>query len=687
MPVSLFGRDLNTVTTKEIDKFIFGGNGDTTNKASKYSAPPITSESNIEPLLPSDEATATTDFDAVLISDTSIPQTVDDPEIPSNTGDVSRGNAYRSMETAIIGEGKRSRTDVKGSRSFINPLAIIHHANCNDVNDFLDDETQGFGAYKKSVSAAGTTQDRRELTLDGLLKDFPDNIGQESSVYSTPYRIGDFLFCKYFQRIPLNHMITLRRFAHPTYDNLTWGSYNNESGTTGASKSDKNIIGKSKSKSQSKSTSNKNNVNADAVNKSSASSKGTYNFKPIAQAVTFFGESTGNDLDKITSIKGEILWKELNADVNKYEQDSSNGLRSAEDTPGASNSRIISGIAKSSSILLNRGDRDRSQAVNDGNQISLFDAHWANKTYGPVDSITKTQIRDRGVHATYKIDLVFEYELRSYAGINPRIAMLDIIANMLALTFNNAKFWGGANIFFPNHPQFAFLGGKKAQDELYSGRYSEYLTTVFNEAGAAFGKGLDILQSIGAAIMNMDIKSAVSTIAKNLGGVVGDLVSAKSRPATMAVRSLITGQPNGCWHLTVGNPYRPILKMGNLIVKDWEMSFGGFMGVDDFPSEVKYRVTLETCRPVDKGGVESWLNGVMESRTDGKGSGRLYYASKELRDGVGKKTMTDLKVTDKTTTGRIKITNKDLINTESISDAYAVNNASTQINQASGSLF
>lgn len=676
MGITLFGKPINSPSTQEIDSFIFGTKKDNTTLG-KYTAPAITAADQLETLEATSPATIQTDFDAVLISDIATDVDVSD-QLVESPADIARGGAFEKMETAVIGTGSKSRIDIKGARSFINPLAIIHHADCMTANDFLDDETNGNGAYRKNVTSSGITQERRELTIDGLLRDFSDKAGPDSGIYSTPYRLGDFIFCKYFDRIPLNHMITLRRFAHPTYDNLTWGKYNNDVGTTTPATSNNNLTTKSKSKKTAKTPTKP--INADALNKTSSYNNGMYNYKPIAQAVTFFGDPTGNDLEKITAIKGEIKWKTLEADVNKYEQDSSTGARSAEQSPFAGNKAVLL-AAKGASILNGQGDLGRNKQVNDGNQINLFEAHWANKTYGPVDSITTTQIRDRGVHATYKIDLVFEFELRSYAGINPRIAMLDIIANMLALTFNNAKFWGGANIFFPNHPQFAFLGDQKA---LYDGDYGKYLNSVFSSLGSAAGTGLDILKSIGSAIMNLDFKGAIQAIANNLGGTIGGLVAAKSRPASMAVKSLITGQPVGCWHLTVGNPYRPILKMGNLIVKEWQMNFSGFMGVDDFPSEVKYTVTLETSRPVDKGGVESWINGIMESRSDGQGSGRLYYASKEMKDGVGERTMKDSKFVGPTLPTEFSITSATKSQT---SDSKDLADAVKQIDQASGSLF
>jgi hypothetical protein len=75
-----------------------------------------------------------------------------------------------------------------------------------------------------------------------------------------------------------------------------------------------------------------------------------------------------------------------------------------------------------------------------------------NKVYGPVDSINSTHIRDVGFEFDKEFSLLFEYELRSYSGRTPEFVMRDIIANALAVTYNNAKFWGGARMWVGERP-------------------------------------------------------------------------------------------------------------------------------------------------------------------------------------------------------------------------------------------
>ena len=68
----------------------------------------------------------------------------------------------------------------------------------------------------------------------------------------------------------------------------------------------------------------------------------------------------------------------------------------------------------------------------------------SNKVYGPVDCIKSTYMRsDAGLDFSQTITLVFEYELKSYNGINGKQAMLDLISNILNVTYTTGSFWGG----------------------------------------------------------------------------------------------------------------------------------------------------------------------------------------------------------------------------------------------------
>jgi hypothetical protein len=77
------------------------------------------------------------------------------------------------------------------------------------------------------------------------------------------------------------------------------------------------------------------------------------------------------------------------------------------------------------------------------------------------------------------------------------------------------------------------------------------------------------------------------------------------RPAIYAINSILSGAPVGLWHVTIGNPRNPIFSMGNLILTNAQISHSGPLGIDDFPTELKVKVTLTHGQPRDVSGIEN----------------------------------------------------------------------------------
>lgn len=456
-----------------------------------------------------------------------------------------------------------------GGRSMINEYAIFHHPACKSVNDFRDIEGQPGAFPKYTVTGQnGIGSGGRMVTIESLLDQFAPN-----TTPSTPYSVSDFLYAKYYGRIPLNHLITLRRFPFPVYDSLAFADGNQ--------------------------------------------------YKPLAQAITYFGEPTGNMLKDFTKISGFINWQELEANVH----DVDGNERGLDNTPF-----IPRGVGKV--ISLANGDTDlsgRRQAQQDAAK-NYSDPSYTGRTLGPVNVVNKTNIRDRGIGAEQEFSLVFEYSLRSINSINPRIAMLDIICNMLALTFNNAKFWGGANRYFPKLSQYGFIGDQQAY---YSGDYGTYIDSFLSEIGTAAQTGFDIFTSMIRNLFSGNFKDLFTSIAKGVGTTILDLKSAKSRPQVLGFKALLTGDPVGEWHLTIGNPHQPIMRIGNLICTGFEMEFDEELGVDDFPTGMRWVVNLKYGRPRDKGDIESLFN---------YGQGRIYHAPPNTADALNLSSTTEVQV-------------------------------------------
>ena len=488
-----------------------------------------------------------------------------------------------------------------GVPSLFNNYTVFTHCMCSKKEDFFDNV---WGDGKSFANKTGYLN--RDLNKYG--DDFP-TLSQLLEYFSpdktmvSPYYANDFLYAKYYNKIPLNHLITLRRFPNPTYDSMDYAS--------------------------------------------------TSEYRPLAQAITYFGDPTKNKLSTIFKINGKLNWKKVSAQIWDTE---SIGDRSLEDSKklldlprimsnnkaaGAVNAatgavnRNFTSVGTLVDLLNGKGDFAGRQKSNLTAARAAYDFNYTHKVYGPVNVIKDTMVRDIGIGGDLSISLDFNYQLKSYNGINPKLAMLDLINNLLALTYYHAKWWGGANRFFPKAmSQFGFLGDQNA---FYSGDYGRYFTsikTMFERAGRSIiNTGMKFIQNLLSGNW-----SALAQMAFQGVGKILDIRSHQSRPNTIAVHSLVSGAPVGEYHLTIGNPFNPIACIGNLTMQSFTIGFSDDLGFMDFPEEITLSVELKRARPCDSADWQSILQ---------FGQGRSYVPEKGMLDlinkvsnaaGTGKKT-------------------------------------------------
>lgn len=485
----------------------------------------------------------------------------------------------QDVEMYIAKEDGQEVSQWQGVPSLFNTYTLFRHPLCDNINDFLIDDNNVGGVF-------GSDKKKKDITIGHLLGEHsPDKHPSE------PYYASDFLYSKYYRKIPLNKLITLRRFPFPTFDNLDFNSNSEKQ------------------------------------------------YAPLAQAITYIGEEPGNLLSDMLKINGQINWTELAADVHDVE---GNEVDFGSSTGSVGNFNATKNVRAGSRTAnvgaTGQGLKNKLRYLNQDNDLAgrkreaierekFNDFNYTNKVLGPVNVVHKTLVRDRGIGAELAFPLVFEYQMKSFHNINPKLAMLDLVSNMLALTFNNAKFWGGANRYFPKSPQFAFMGD---QDAYYRGDYGTYMNSLKSTMGTGLGSGFDMVGKIFSSLAQGDM----SALKQGLGSIFGkvmDVKQASSRPQVIGFKSLISGLPVGEWHVVVGNPFNPFAKIGNLVVESWNLEFSNEWGVDDFPEEMKFTVNLKSGRPRDKGDLESILAG---------GEGRTYYPPSGFLDVTNKSAAT-----------------------------------------------
>lgn len=393
------------------------------------------------------------------------------------------------------------------------------------------------------------------------------------------YKPADFLYSKYYKKIPVNHLITLRRFPTPIPDNIYV----------------QNIR-----------------------------PKGTMESVDTTQvagvtAVTYLGETAGNKLDDLLKFSFGLKFKELTAEMESIDSGESGGGYSKQ--PFYSKIGGVGRAVADASKGISAGAKFRAQNGAGSNTADRLGTTYANFVLGPINVVDTTMIRDRGIKFANDMKLTFDYELKSLSYINPKIAMIDIISNMLTMTTNNAQFFGGGHRYYGSAGFVASQFGDASK--LRNGDFSGYMGSVVNDVETGM-KGLfgDANGNFNANSIVDGLKNVGKTMLGNmLGGFLGDSVGGAT--GTSATKAFISGEPTGDWHVTVGNPLNPIVMMGNMICDNAVMTLGKGLGYDDFPMEVKFEIDLKHGKPRDKGDIENMFNA---------GQGRIYASAQNAED-------------------------------------------------------
>lgn len=385
------------------------------------------------------------------------------------------------------------------------------------------------------------------------------------------YSYSDFMYCKHLGKMPNSYLVTLRRFPTAVDDYIS-------SAGEGSTRTQKEI--------------SSTNPNA------------------IGQLVTWMN-TPGNNLNEILSYSVEMPYEERQAKWESAGNDADasskplNAISAVFDkTYRQQYSSGYAGAAVNDSKYMGQFfSLGGALKNNDAPYHGLLGQRDQNKVYGPIDVIKSVYYRgEGGLKFEQNIKLVFDYELRSYNGINGRQAMLDLISNILNVTYSTGTFWGGG-----------YTGGGAHQNNIFANLNIMKASGGFTNFVDAFYKDVDTIKSTVKTNISAQggILNAIKNFLNDLGGMIaGSFLNSMGRPQKSFANSLLSPAPTGLWHLTIGNPFHPIMSMGNMVLKNTTISHYGPLGIDDFPTGIRVECELTRGKPRDLRGIEMmYMNG------------------------------------------------------------------------------
>jgi hypothetical protein len=440
-------------------------------------------------------------------------------------------------------------------------------------------------------------------------------LNPSSRYVSQPYNVKDFIFCKHYGVIPNNRMITLRRFPTPVMDNLRVPTPGKR--LEPITKADGSIGAQD--------------VQGTGISKQEMMDYGAA--LPIAQAVTFFGEGTGNNLTDILSISTGLKW-DTRSQSNKLQTESNDpgimGSQLGEFMKGLGSegfNKNADGISNLIGTFTDPQNIDLRVRRTYWDKLTTGDGPLSKRIFVDVNTVTDMLVRGQGFTGGQQtFSLVFTYSLTSVGKMNSKMLFVDLLANLLAIGSDYGKFLTPQLLVNSQRQGIGFPGGSAGyvKSLVHPVEYlNEQLANSFTAEMTQ--KKKQLVDNVEASKKELQGLKDGKPLAKDgvLYKTLSALLTSKLIEKIKYEPVMLSGYPTGEWHVMVGNPLNPISMMGNMVCDGISIKLNNVLGPDDFPTEMTATFSMKSARQKHRGDYESMFN---------RGRGRLYLGKMSISE-------------------------------------------------------
>ena len=231
-----------------------------------------------------------------------------------------------------------------------------------------------------------------------------------------------------------------------------------------------------------------------------------------------------------------------------------------------------------------------------------------------------------GLQSSFSFELETVYEQKYISGVDPTVSTFDILNNLLTMGTSNTRFYGKrggewqeklrrANESYNNGQawlDFAFEFIELYVNAIVGGitKAGQDLVSLINLSKDRKSKD-DATETSNDNDTNDDDNTATLTSRTNIIGsiftannsfintILASTLGRYQWPLRGSI-SMFTGDATTPWHLTIGNPYAPLLSMNNIYVSNVEVKMGNDMGHNDLPKIMDVKVSMSQGRNLGK---------------------------------------------------------------------------------------
>ena len=235
-----------------------------------------------------------------------------------------------------------------------------------------------------------------------------------------------------------------------------------------------------------------------------------------------------------------------------------------------------------------------------------------------------------GLDCKVSIKVTVEYEQKFISGIDPTIVYMDILQNALRFGTSPSDNYGlsggfGASIIAAvKNPKILITkvveALKSAIDEVKKtvlAFFTEFVTeakAASAEADAAVASGgeeedpeeagapdpAELQKEADEKKKALKDAEEGSNLFTKFFDTIGSALSKTVNKYEQAVKGVVyalTGMASTPWHVTIGNPLRPIFCSGDMYTTTVQLTMGSTLAFNDLPANIKIDFTLENARP------------------------------------------------------------------------------------------
>ena len=199
-----------------------------------------------------------------------------------------------------------------------------------------------------------------------------------------------------------------------------------------------------------------------------------------------------------------------------------------------------------------------------------------------------------GLSAKISIKMEVEYEQKFINGVDPTLVYYDIISNVLSFGTSDAnfQFTGKFGAAVNDTIKLLMSGDLKKIGQAISNLITSLTDAILEVGKDLVAKLIDPPKENQPTVTAQDLKDTFEKIYKGtIGAVIG-----KYKVRIQGIANALSGAYSTPWHVTIGNPKKPLFSSADMLVEDVTMSMGPILAFNDLPSSIKVEFTLTNAR-------------------------------------------------------------------------------------------